>query len=234
MSNPRDFPLYRNQTALMQGILERASRGYTWWDSGTCPIPKAIRFVEKMDQKHQVLDARSTRSLHRKQGKIVATLLLHPEGSDIHWVILATGKLKDENLKDAVNKRQTQIAFKFYRCGIESGKWTWRLSSEKEKEWLNDANSYGQKFSANELNNLLRIIQNLPMFAGVRRDALKIIAEAKKAWKFKHKTLEGVHWPDRLPSMRKIQAYDDPPKTLGFIVDQYQANLKANSEIQNG
>lgn len=218
----------------MQGILERASRGYTWWDSGTCPIPKAIRFVEKMDKKHQVLDARSTRSLHRKQGKTVSTLLIHPEGSDIQWVILATGELKDEKLKDATKSRKENIAFKFYRCGIESKKWTWRLSNEKESQWLDDAHNYGQKFSPNELNTLLRIIQNLPMFAGIRKDALKIITEAKKSWKFKHKTLEGVHWPDRLPSMRKIQAYDNPPKTLGFIVDQYQASLKTDSETQNG
>lgn len=236
-----ELKLYRNQTALMQGLLLQVSRGFVFHFSGHVPAHKALRFAAKMHRQYGALASPQARHARRKRGGElpVSRLFMHPakEGG-YHWWVLAPQPLEGEQMKDAREQRQRLSLGEQYelmripRRGLPPT-WTWRIRRQAREDWAEGIKRDARREHPAAIQELIARLGKMPMFAGVRRDVFALQRLAAKNWERTHrhkasfvKRLTGwdrqknLTIPSELPVMRRIASYDEPPMTLGRHVQQ--------------
>jgi hypothetical protein len=239
-SQARNLKIHRNQTMAMQSILLSMSRGYVWWVTGLIETRKAVGLVDKFNERFGIqkaklsLERRATRESRKAalDGKPhvrhSASLVIHPVVGkhEMRWVLLATGPLDGEDMKNGALPSQRLVWGKYQISQIpkqDSGQtWTWRLTREAE----NEMEGWGIKLARSnrqaEMQGYLDLAKNYPMFAGVRKQIGKALDRSLTVWNKQHPGLP-MKRSGPLPVMTRHSAYDNPPLTLGALVDGYEA-----------
>lgn len=241
-----ELRLYRNRTALLQGLLLAVSRGFHWHTSGRIPGEKAIGFAAKLHRQYAALASPQARQMARvRSGKDVpaARLILHPadDGASFDWWLIATSPLDGEQLQDARDKRQRLVVADRYelvqmpRVGAPPT-WTWRLTEDERAALAAAVERDAKRRDPAAIQELVQRLAALPMFSGVRRNVLGLYRVAAGTWKRTHRS--PAEWvrrlvrraqgrpgalvlPRELPVMRRIASYDKPPLTLAQAVRRH-------------
>ena len=232
-----EMKLYRNRSALMQGLVLQVSRGYVYYVAGQVPASKALRVAAKFHQNYGALASPQARQAARRRGRDqpISRLFMHPadDGVSYDWWILAPRPLQGETMLDARDRRQRIKVAERYEIVLRprpgSPKaWTWQLVRD-EKEALEAAvERDAKRRDAYAIQELISRLTNMPMFSGVRSDVAALIRLADQTWKRHHRgaatyvqrLIRGsgrantLTLPRELPVMRRISSYDDPPTTL--------------------
>lgn len=239
-----DIKLHINQTAAMNSILLSMTRGYVWHCSGEIKTEKAHLLVEKFNDRYGVLKAKLSLERRATRGsrqaarngqphhRHSASFVIHPMlgGDKMRWVLLGTGPLEGEEMKNGLlpNQRLVWGKYQLYQKPKDDGRsvgWTWRLTRQEnnlvEGGLINVARSNRQ----NEFKDYLRIARNYPMFAGVRVQIIKACERALSVWNRQHPTMP-MEPIQRLPVMSKMPGYANPPETLGMYQSAYQQRLR--------
>jgi len=233
-ANPLDLKIHKNQTAAMQSILLLVSRGYRFHTGGSVDTPKAPNLVRKFDERYDVIKSHQTKATRKREGRPAATLVMHPAvgGHRLDWALLATGALEGELMQDALNPTERlrwtdkYVLLQKPRTGNGLG-WTWCMDGK----YLNDLESRfifaGRKANGHELQALIDVTTNMPMFNGVRENLKKARRRGIDVFRKQNPRAEFPN-PKPLPSMtRRIQGYDNPPLTLGTLLEARQHRLDA-------
>jgi hypothetical protein len=98
---------------------------------------------------------------------------------------------------------------------IRDTTWTWRITAQRYKEHEAFIVDRVKHRDTQGVNNELQALAMMPMFSGVRGQALKLFSEAKKlSGKF---GLALAPSPE-LPFMTKLPVYAEPPVMLRDLV----------------
>lgn len=222
----------------MQSVLLSMARGYAWHCSGEIKTLKADALVEKFNERYGVLkpklsllrratrQSREAASEGKSHPRHSATLVLHPVpgGDRMRWVLLATGPLAGEVMRNGSEPDQRLTWGKYTLAQIpkqDGVTWTWRLQRDAQNElegWFIKAARSGRK---GEFERLLGIARNYPMFAGIRKQVGKAIDRGLDIWNRQHPE-DLIAAPGALPVMTRQAAYTNPPMTLGLFQDGHR------------
>lgn len=242
--NPRDFKLYKNQSALMQGLLISFTHGFRWWTCGTLPPLKVLAFVQKMHKEFGILDTPMRRSRRKLGGGVGVKLLVHPsgDGSRFNFWLLATDELPNQKMRDGYDiesKNRLKFEDKYELVEVPKPKegvtWTWKFQKEYARDWEHRIIDLARHSRVSDLQGALAALKAIPRWNGIRTNVWKCIQKGKKIWMLNHmsgeaqKLRESVVFPTAkdLPPYRRSAAFADPPMTLGIWLDAYQLRLKS-------
>jgi hypothetical protein len=217
-----EYPLFRSQLAVLQSVQRRIER-HPWFVGGTLPVDKLASFVDKMHTQYHCLLTDQERSVLRKAGFPATFLVIHPEDFKeekvVRWVLLSSGALPNEALKDA---RVERLLWRHYvLVQNRFNRWTWRLAREYRQDYQAKMLDAARRRDTVRMNVLLSGLKSMPMFQGVREDVKELVSEAKYAWGtsrasgVRHFFKREPEWLSSLPVMRPVRFWDDPPVTLG-------------------
>jgi hypothetical protein len=227
----------KNTTALLQSLRDLVGRGYHFWTSGTIKILKAESLCNKFNEQYGVLVTKQRRDYNRKLGRANVYLFMYPQpgGDLLDWILIATqGKgaiHMQEKLRDHTSGQHTdRVRWRHYEIVALSDRATWRLRREVAEDWEKKMVAAARKKNRFDLEQTQKVLCNFPMFTGVRQQVWKILQKT-------YRTRKRHHYSDEvslsnLPIMRRIKTYDTPPKTLGQLVDEYQARLKDSVPLE--
>ena len=223
-----DYPLFRNQAALMQSVQRRVQK-CPLYIQGTMPVDKITPFVDKMHAQYHVLLNDQERHVLRKAGFPATVLALHPSLEDtasFYWLLFSSGPLPGESLQDARDTR-TRLTWRHYVLTENRYKrWTWKLRREYRQEYQQRLLEAAKGRNTVQMNVMLEGLSKMPMFNGVREDVKDLVRGAQLAWG-ESRSAPRLHffqrqpnWPESYPVMRPVVFHDDPPVTLGQYLQQ--------------
>jgi len=224
--------IHRNVTAFLQSLRDYVNHGYTYWTKGTIKTLKAEQLSVKFNERYGVFAPRQKRDYNRKLGRANCYLLMYPQvgGDMIDWILIATkgeGRIHlDEKLFFHHSGRNTErIYWRHYEIVNLNDRLTWRLRANELDEWEKKIVSAARKKDISDLKQVIDILDNFPMFTGVRKQIFSLLQKAYKTRQRHHHCDQFVSRP--LPIMKRIKTYDTPPNTLGKLVDAYNISLNA-------
>jgi len=189
-----------NQTAFMQHLQRLVASGHYYWCADVIPESRLAPFADKWSAFGLAADI-PARAYRKKCGKASVHLCLAPvkeqEGAPIPWWMLSTaGELGLASIGKApgvvrdCRLGEGRLACGHYELlrlskqkGAEQGApatWTWRLSSQRYKEW---EALLVERIKARDFEGLAKAEQCLlamPMFSGVREQVKRLFAERDK------------------------------------------------------
>lgn len=226
-----DYPLFRNQAAVMQSIQRRVQK-CPLFVQGTMSVNKIAPFVDKMHSRYHVLLNDQERHVLRKAGFPATFLAVHPSLEDtasFNWLLFSSGPLPGEQLEDARDSH-TRLTWRHYVL-IENRykRWTWKLRREYRQEYEQRLLAAARERNTVQMNVLLEGLSKMPMFNGVREDVKDLVRGAQHIWGESrnaprlHFFQRQPNWPESYPVMRPVVFHDDPPVTLGQYLDQLRS-----------
>lgn len=226
----------RNTSALLQSLSDRLNRGYTFWTSGVIQTLKANDLCRKFHERYYVLAPRHKRAYHHKLGRANSYFVMYPQvgGDSMDWVLMATrgtGAIHEhESLHDHHSgAHPDRLHWRHYEVVTRNHRMTWRLRRSVVDEWEKKVIAAARKKNLTDLEQTVKILCHFPLFAGVREQVWTLLQKAQKIRRRHHHT--PIHLP-KLPYMQRINVYDNPPKTLGKLVNAYQAILATNNLVE--
>ncbi len=196
-----DYPLFRNQAALMQSIQRRIQKCSLFVQS-TLPVDKIAAFVDKMHSQYHVLLNDQERHVLRKAGFPATFLVVHPSLEDtasFHWLLFSSGPLKGESLADA-RVNQTRLTWRHYVLTENRYKrWTWKLRREYRQEYEGRLLEAAKGRNTVQMNVLLEGLSKMPMFNGVQEDVKDLVRGAQLAWG-ESRSASRMHFFQRQPN----------------------------------
>jgi len=209
-ATPEEYPLLRNQSALLAEALRLVSRdGYAFWQLQETPTEKILLAVRRLDEKWAILLDRRARS-HRRTARLpVVHALLAPVSvqppTSPHpiWpiLVLSDRPLSNERMfkvegvgdtdkdKKISTKPLTWVAWRkdmwrptYILLQDQRGGLTWFLTEEFFQELLEEALHYAHRGDWPRLVGHLKTVGNLPAFAGVWSQMQEIRKRVQKVW----------------------------------------------------
>ncbi|HGG59653.1 MAG TPA: hypothetical protein ENK26_07005, partial [Gammaproteobacteria bacterium] len=77
-----ELNVHIHKTVLMQRLLDAVVRGYVWHTSGTIPLHKAERLVDKFVERYHIDYNTNQRTYAKRKGRANARLLMLHQESD--------------------------------------------------------------------------------------------------------------------------------------------------------
>jgi len=226
-----DYPLFRNQAAVMQCIQRRIQK-CPLYIQGVLPPNKITAFVDKMHSQYHVLLNDQERYVLRKAGFPATFLVVHPsleEAASFHWLLVSSGPLPGERLEDARDPH-ARLTWRHYVLTENRYKrWTWKLRRQYRQGYEQRLLEAAKGRNPVQMNVLLEGLSKMPMFNGVREDVKDLVRGAQHAWggsrnaRRMHFFQRQPNWPRSYPVMRPVVFHDDPPVTLGQYLDQLRS-----------
>lgn len=222
---PEDYPLPRNQTAVLAHVLLLLPHGYLWYHLQTAPEERVLVALSKLHQKHGVLLSPKDRHARRISNLPVAHVVLSPRPQGGKWtlLLLSTKRLKGESMRK-VDDPQHPLTWPAWRQEDwrptyvlrqdERGRWTWFLTQDFYTQLLEEALYYTQRQDWARLSAHLANIGRLPMFRGVWTQAQEIRRRVLALWGDHHLRHPNGHWAK--PPWDKVLKHW-PPRPLSPV-----------------
>jgi len=210
-----------NKMAFMQHLQRLVASGHYYWCADVIPEGRLAPFADKWSAFALTADI-PARAYRKKCGKASVHLCLAPvteeEGAPIPWWMLSTaGKLGLASVGQAPGGvRDCRLAegrlvyghYELVKLSKQKGApatWTWRLSSQRYKEW---EALLVERIKARDFAGLVKAEQclvTMPMFSGVREQVKRLLVERDKfAGKLKLKLPPSPP----LPVMRMVKLWE--------------------------
>lgn len=227
----KPIPIPRNLTALMQHLQRLVTTGHVYWTSDRIPIEKLPGFIDKWNSRFQIRADAAARAYRKRTGKASVHLAIHPEylvpgQTESGWWMLSTagkeglnaanllpGQVRDcRTLEGRIRVQDYELLEQPKTYRDKGGKvktvttWTWRLVPNRYREWeallIERAKAYDRK----AIENLFQHLIQMPMFAGVRSQVLRLQAETNKVLR---KGGEAPIEMAALPVMRMVKLWQE-------------------------
>lgn len=194
MSEILDYPLYRDQRAVLSALLNYVSRGYSWYLVTTSPSHKITNAVYRINAKHHVLANPQDQRLRRVAGVPRARLVLaqQPLGDLWPFALLGDRKLQGERMFHIDAQPLRWLAYR-----SELGEWvetyqlfrhertknfTWYLVDEVHRDLTARAVAAASAHDWTELSRVMRLLKIFPPFRGIHEQLRRIQNMAKHSW----------------------------------------------------
>lgn len=221
--------IHKNLTGFLQTLRDTVNHGYHYWTSGVIKTIKADQLCEKFHEKYQVLASRQKRDYHRRLKKANAYLFMYPQkGEDVmDWILVVTQgngivHTKEQLKNHFSGQHRDRITFRHYELIKINQRLTWRLKKAEAEMWEKKMVSAARKNDTTDFALTSKALTQFPMFSGIRKQIKHIFTKANKTRDRYH--LGSFPMPS-FPILKRMKVYDDPPKTLGFIIDRYKTRL---------
>lgn len=233
---PADYPLLRSQTAAMAAIRRYVADGYLHHLVTTTPTEKVLQAVRTLHEKHRVLISPEAQRVRKEAGLPTARLVLGPAPQGGRWpyALLATAKLANEQM---ARTPKTPLRWPAWRKedwrptyvlipDPDTGRWTWFLEREFQRELLEEALHYTTRGDWPKLVGHLKTLGNLPRFGGIVQQLEEIRKRVQQAWGDRHLRSPDGQW--KQPPWRKALE-DWPKRPLGANVYLYVSEEEAKA-----
>lgn len=224
-----DPHVYLYKTVLMQRLLDSVSRGYPWHTSGTVPLHKAQRFVEKFADRYSVDRNENQRAYARRKGKANARLFMFVthERTELLWWLLASKGIgvvhEQEQLWHAMDKRRRIRIGNDYelirrtRSSTNGGGtvWSWRMTRACYENWRRRIILACRSPGTAEIRPAISSLFRTPGFSGTRKQVGELCTLARKEWRRRHGSLD--HFPT-LPKLKYVERMTETKISLSQLI----------------
>jgi len=213
-----DPQVHIHKTVLMQRLLDAVSRSYCWYTSGTIVRHKAQHLAEKFAGRYGVHLNENQRAYARRNGEANARLFLltQPACTDLCWWLLASKGVgavhEQEQPRHALDpRRRIRIADDYElvrrtRPSVRGGGtvWTWRMTHACYGQWRDRIIMACRRAEPFEITRVIGSLHRSPGFSGIREQVGKLTALARKEWRRRHGSLDGLTLPPKLPYVERL------------------------------
>lgn len=193
-------------TSAMVATQQLVARGFVWHTTGTVPLERIERVVEKFCALYGIEESPSADRARRRRGEARTRIVLWPDGGGLGFFLLATdgpGTVKEqERLQDAREARQ-RVRIRDYELAMlprrgDVARWTWRVELDRYRDLIEEGCRYARREDQRAAEEFIRGLLKRPGFNGVRTQQRAILAamrhDAKRAGRPPLPAVERLPW----------------------------------------
>lgn len=215
----------------MQRLLDAVSHGYYWHTSGTVPIDKAQRLVDKFADRYEIHRNENHRAYAKRKRQCNTRLFLYasPRATTLSWFLLATkgaGRIhQEERLQHAQNARfrirldaDYELICRTQRSYKGGGTvWSWRITKACERRWRERIIAACRQSHPLCITQAIGSLYRMPGFSGIREQAGTLVALARAEWRRRHGNLDTLLLPPKLPYIERLS--DTAVLLSSYLID---------------
>ena len=189
-----DLAIYRYKTACMQRIQALAVRGYGRYISGTIGHKKALKLVQKFQEKYHTDLNENQRVYRKKKGLANTKLIMYPKANSnefLWWLLVTEGKGEVEKLEalKGVTEARTRLQWfddyemvKILRDGRAKPNITWRMTKQWYNSWHTRIRHAVRSNSEMNLKQTTWSLHRVPGFSELRLQVKQLRALTIREW----------------------------------------------------